>query len=147
MAPGIGVYHYASLTYDVRVSDFLQAVEKELNRAEECQSHPLAARQLRRGGGRGFHSCCCDCNRSAFASNVMQHLLCAMPRACGRHCGQTIIFCIRKFHNVYGDNIFSENPAGECVRITLTHMHTHTHMRTWRMHTQMHAHMHTHIHM
>eukprot|EP00965_Chrysotila_dentata_P145536 4807215-Pleurochrysis_carterae.AAC.1 len=51
MAPDIGIYHYGSLTYDVRVSDFLQAVEKELNRAEECQAYPLAARQLRRGGG------------------------------------------------------------------------------------------------
>ena len=51
MAPGIAVYRYESLTYVVRVSDFVQAVEKELNRAEVCQSHPLAARQLRRGGG------------------------------------------------------------------------------------------------
>ena len=51
MAPGIGIYHYESLTYDVRVSDFLQAVEKELHRAEECQVHPLAARQCAEGGG------------------------------------------------------------------------------------------------
>eukprot|EP00965_Chrysotila_dentata_P065943 2184252-Pleurochrysis_carterae.AAC.1 len=51
MAPGIADHLYESLTYVVRVSDFFQAVEMELNEAEVCQSHPLAARQLRRGGG------------------------------------------------------------------------------------------------
>eukprot|EP00965_Chrysotila_dentata_P155340 5132051-Pleurochrysis_carterae.AAC.1 len=50
MAPGIRVYHYEWLIYDVRVSDFLQVVGNELNRAEERQSHLLPAQQLRRGG-------------------------------------------------------------------------------------------------
>eukprot|EP00965_Chrysotila_dentata_P112835 3728521-Pleurochrysis_carterae.AAC.7 len=48
MAHGIEVHHYESLTKDVRVFDFLQAVGKKLNKA--CQSHPLPARQLRRRG-------------------------------------------------------------------------------------------------
>eukprot|EP00965_Chrysotila_dentata_P019826 657358-Pleurochrysis_carterae.AAC.1 len=49
MAPGIGLHDYESLTYDVRVSDFLQAVEWSWTGLEEYQSCPLAARQLRRG--------------------------------------------------------------------------------------------------